>query len=143
MTGLAPIHIIGFSISLLLFYQSIRLVQSQKESILEFVLWTTFGIAVFSLSLGQFITQISVVSWIDGWLTVLGFENGPNGIFTIAILGLLLTLFYTYTISKTNEEKISELNRELALLRYEQSQKMQTTTDSSNHTISNAEENDE
>lgn len=119
MFGITPIHVLGLGVSIALMYQSIRLVRKQKESVFEFLLWTGFGGAIFILSFGQLLTIAEILDSIEATLRLLGFQTGTNGIFTLAILGLLLMLFYTYINAKTNRQKIADLNQELSLLEYQ------------------------
>lgn len=117
--GITPIHVIGLGVAIALFYQSFRLVRKQKESVFEFLLWVGFGSAIFVLSLGQLLTIAELLAVLEALLRLLGFQSGTNGIFTLAILGLLLLLFYTYINAKTNRQKIADLNQELSLLKYQ------------------------
>jgi hypothetical protein len=126
--GITPIHIIGIAVSVILFYQSVRLVRKQKESVFEFLLWTGFGAAIFVLSLGQLLTISGLLEGLSFLLSLLGFQTGTNGIFTLAILGLLLLLFYTYNNAKTNRQKIADMNQELSLLEYQMEQIDKKTT---------------
>ena len=127
--GITPIHLIGIAVSVALFYQSIRLVRKQKESVFEFLLWTGFGAAIFALSLGQLLTISGLLEGLSFLLSLLGFQTGTNGIFTLAILGLLLLLFYTYNNAKTNHQKIADMNQELSLLEYQMEQMDKKTTE--------------
>jgi hypothetical protein len=126
--GITPIHLIGIAVSVALFYQSIRLVRKQKESVFEFLLWTGFGAAIFVLSLGQLLTISGLLEGLSFLLSLLGFQTGTNGIFTLAILGLLLLLYYTYNNAKTNRQKIADMNQELSLLEYQMEQMDKKTT---------------
>jgi len=117
--GITPIHLIGIVISIALMYQSLRLVRKQKESVFEFLLWSGFGLGIFVLSLGQLLTVTGLLDGLGFILGLLGFQTGTNGIFTLAILGLLLMLFYTYVNVKTNRQKIADLNQEVSILEYQ------------------------
>lgn len=114
-----PIHAIGIIIALALFYQSARLVRKRKESVFEFLLWTSFGFVLLVLSVGSALTTISMREQVQSVFNFVGFSSGFEGLFVLAILGLLLMLFYTYINAKTNRNKLYDLNQELALLRYE------------------------
>ncbi|MEA5388518.1 DUF2304 domain-containing protein [Haloarculaceae archaeon H-GB11] len=114
-----PIHAIGIIISLALFYQSARLVRKRKESVFEFLLWMSFGVVLFSLAVGSAIKTVSMREQVQKIFNFVGFSSGFEGLFALAILGLLLMLFYTYINAKTNRNKLYDLNQELALLRYE------------------------
>lgn len=122
MYGIAPIHVLGIIVSVGLLYQSYQLVRRGKEDVSEFLLWAGFGVAIFVFSLGQIVTITGVLAFINDGLSFLGFQSGTNGIFTLAILGILLLLFYTYVNAKSNERKLADLNQQIALLQYEQSQ---------------------
>ena len=117
--GITPIHLIGIAVSVALIYQSFRLVRKQKESVFEFLLWSGFGLGIFVLSLGQLLTIMGLLNRLEFTLGLLGFQTGTNGIFTLAILGLLLMLFYTYVNVKTNRQKIADLNQEVSILEYQ------------------------
>jgi len=117
--GITPIHLIGIVVSIALMYQSLRLVRKQKESVFEFLLWSGFGLGIFVLSLGQLLTVTGLLDGLGFILGLLGFQTGTNGIFTLAILGLLLMLFYTYVNVKTNRQKIADLNQEVSILEYQ------------------------
>lgn len=119
MAIIAPIHLIGILISIALFYQSVRLVRKGKESVFEFLLWSGFGLALLILSLGSSVTVLGVLDALSFVLSLLGFTSGRDGVFVLAILGLLLMLFYTYVNSKTNRKHLYDLNQEVALLRQE------------------------
>jgi hypothetical protein len=128
--GITPIHLIGIAVSVALFYQSVRLVRKQTESVFEFLLWTGFGAAIVVLSLGQLLTITRLLEVLSFLLSLLGFQTGTNGIFTIAILGLLLLLYYTYNNAKTNRQKIADMNQELSLLEYQMQQMDKKKTES-------------
>jgi len=117
--GITPIHIIGIAVAMALLYQSVRLVRKQKESVFEFLLWSGFGLGIFVLSLGQLLTISGILDTLKVMLGWLGFETGTNGVFTLAFLGLLLLLFYTYVNAKTNRQKIADLNQEISILEYQ------------------------
>lgn len=119
MVKLAPIHLTGAVISIALMYQSFRLVRKRKESVLEFLLWSGFGMALLVLSLSSAVTVQGTLNYLEKFLAAFGFKTGVNGVFTLAILGILLMLFYTYVNTKTNRKIIFDLNQELALFRYE------------------------
>jgi len=119
MLDIAPIHVIGFIISIGLFYQSIKLVQRRKESVLEFILWSGFGIVILILSLGGAVTVVDTLQFSKYFFSLLGFRSGTNGILVLSILVLLLVIFYTYINVKNNRKEIYDLNQEIALSRYE------------------------
>jgi len=133
VTDLAPIHVIGFLISLALFYQSTRLLSKGKENVFEFLLWIGFGVGILVLSIGSSVTVLGVLDKIQFLLEILGFQSGQDGIFVLAILGLLLMLFYTYINAKTNRQDIYNLNQELALLRYELQQQDNQNQENEQH----------
>lgn len=119
MVNAEPIHFIGAAISIALFYQSYRLVKKRKESVFEFLLWATFGTILLVLSISSAVTVLGVLEGVRNLLYLLGFESGRDGIFVLAILGLLLMLFYTYVNVKTNRKDLYDMNQEVALLKYE------------------------
>lgn len=119
MLSMELIHVIGLLISVVLFYQSINLLQKQKESVFEFLLWSGFGATLLLLSLGSSVTVMGTLDFVSYVLSLLGFRSGTNGIFVLSILSLLLMLFYTYVNAKNNRKEIYDLNQELALLRHE------------------------
>lgn len=119
MVPFDPIHVIGVGVSVVLFYQSIRLVQKRKENVLEFLLWSGMGSIILILSLSSVVTVLGILDAIQLVLEGLGFQSGRDGIFVLAILSLLMLLFYTYINAKTNRKQLHDLNQEVALLRYE------------------------
>lgn len=122
MPEIAPIHVVGVLVAIALFYQSFKLVRTRKESTFEFLLWTGFGTAILFLSLESMVTTVDLTEFLRDGLRVLGFESGMNGILTVAILAILLMLFYTYVNAKNNRKDIYDIDQELAILRYEQNQ---------------------
>lgn len=126
MINAEPIHFIGAIISIALFYQSYRLVKKRKESVFEFLLWASFGTVLLILSISSAVTVLGVFDAFRYLLYLLGFESGRDGIFVLAILGLLLMLFYTYVNVKTNRKDLYDLNQEVALLQYELQQNEST-----------------
>lgn len=119
MLDLDPINFIGAGIALALLYQSVRLVRKRKESVFEFLLWAGFGGALLVFSLAQTVTVLGAFDAIGIMLEWLGFNGGLDGVFALAILGLLLLLFYTYVNAKTNRKHLYDLNQEIALMRFE------------------------
>lgn len=120
MSGIAPIHLIGLTVAVILFSKSAMLIRNRKESVLEFLMWSGFGLMIFLLSLGDIITVLGIFQFVSRLLQSLGFQSSTNGIFTLAILGILILIFYTYINSINNRKEVHDLNREIALLRYEQ-----------------------
>lgn len=119
MTAFDPIHLIGVLVAVALFYQSIQLVQKRKESVLEFLLWTGMGGVILILSVSSAVTVLGILDAIQVILAAMGFQSGRDGVFVLAILSLLLLLFYTYINAKTNRKELADLNQEIALLRFE------------------------
>lgn len=119
MLDLDPINFIGATIALALLYQSVRLVRKRKESVFEFLLWAGFGGALLVFSLAQTVTVLGAFDTISVLLEWLGFNGGLDGVFALAILGLMLLLFYTYVNAKTNRQKLYDMNQEIALLEYQ------------------------
>ena len=109
------INLIGIAISLALFYQSLRLVRKRKESVLEFLMWTSFGVILFVLSFGNVVTVLDITNFFGNILGFLGFNSGRIGLLVLANLGLLMLLFYTYINTKTNRQMIYDLNQQLSL----------------------------
>lgn len=120
--GLRPIHVIGMVLALTMFYQSIRLVQSGKGSIFEFLLWSCFGVVLFALSLGDLLTLLRVYEALEVILAALGFGSGFTGLLVLSNLALLMMLFYTFVKVKTNQKELYDLNQEIALTRFEDNQ---------------------
>lgn len=120
--GLRPIHVIGMVLALTMFYQSIRLVQSGKGSIFEFLLWSCFGAVLFALSLGDVVTLLRVYEALEVILAVLGFGSGFTGLLVLSNLALLMMLFYTFVKVKNNRKELYDLNQEIALTNYENDQ---------------------
>jgi len=119
MARFQPINLLGILIAIGLIYQSLRLVRNRKESVLEFLLWSVFGTGLLILSIIGGISENLISGATDFVLESLGVDSGPDGIFVLSIIGLMLMLFYTYISAKTNEQQIQDLNQEIALLRYE------------------------
>jgi len=119
MARFQPINLLGILIAIGLIYQSLRLVRNRKESVLEFLLWSVFGTGLLILSIIGGISENLISGATDFALESLGVDSGPDGIFVLSIIGLMLMLFYTYISAKTNEQQIQDLNQEIALLRYE------------------------
>jgi hypothetical protein len=126
----APIHIFGFVVSGILFYQSFRLLREGKETILEFLFWSGFGTAILVFNFGSALRHPGLLETIHGVLSGLGFKSGMNGVFALATLGILMMVFHIYIETKTNKKEMYELNQEVALLRYQLDQKQDTDQDS-------------
>lgn len=82
-------------------------------------MWTGMGMVILTLSLSSAITILGILDAILLFLRLLGFRSGRDGIFVLAILSLLMLLFYTYINAKTNRKYLQDLNQELALMRYD------------------------
>lgn len=117
--ALSPIHVIGVVASVALLYQSYRLARSHKEGLFEFLLWTGFGVALLVLSVGSALTSVDVLQIIENGLALLGFNVGRDSVFYVSNLLLLFLVFYMYTLVAESRQQLSDLNQELALLRYE------------------------
>lgn len=120
---LSPIHVIGVVASLALLYKSLRLVRDRKEGIFEFLLWTGFGIGLLVVSIGSALTSVDILDISDRVLATLGFNIGRDGLFFVSNLLLLFIVFYTYVQLVESRKQLSELNQEVALLRYEMEQR--------------------
>lgn len=120
---LSPIHVIGVVASLALLYKSLRLVRDRKEGIFEFLLWTGFGIGLLVVSIGSALTSVDILDISDRVLATLGFNIGRDGLFFVSNLLLLFIVFYTYVQLVESRKQLSELNQEVALLRYEMKQR--------------------
>jgi len=119
MVNANPIHYIGILVSVLLVYKSYKLVRSGKENVLEFLVWLCFGLGIFALSVSTAFRVFNTLEWFQAMLAFLGFRSGRDGVFVVAILGLMLLLFYTYANAKSNQKRVSDLNQKVALLKYE------------------------
>jgi len=119
MVEVVPIHVIGIATSFVLLYQSFRLARAGKENVLEFLLWTSFGVGLLFYTLARVFTNLDIVSHIDAFFLSLGFGTGERGLLVLAIISLYLLVLYTYTLTKTNHEQLTDVQQELALLRYE------------------------
>ena len=115
-----PIHLIGIVFAVALLYQSIRLVRKRKGTVFEFLLWSSFGIFLLLLSLGDLVTLLGIYELISTTLRLLGFGSGVTGLLVISNLSLLMMLFYTFVKVKTNRKQIYDLNQEIALVELEQ-----------------------
>jgi len=125
MTGLAlaPIHVIGVIAGLALLYQSYRLVSDRKEGVFEFLLWAGFGVALLVISIGSAITSVDLLGGLEGAMALLGFARGPESVLFVSNLLLLFLVFYSYIQLVESRKQLSDLNQELALLRYDLDQR--------------------
>ncbi|QCC51300.1 DUF2304 domain-containing protein [Halapricum salinum] len=125
MTGLAlaPIHVIGVIAGLALLYQSYRLVSDRKEGVFEFLLWAGFGVALLVISVGSAITSVDLLGGLEGAMALLGFARGPESVLFVSNLLLLFLVFYSYIQLVESRKQLSDLNQELALLRYDLDQR--------------------
>lgn len=82
-------------------------------------MWFGFGAGILVVSVSQATTRW-LLGFVKSVLFFLGFRIGSGGVFTLAIMGLLIFMFYTHVGAKTNERLIMDLNQVIALLRYEQ-----------------------
>jgi hypothetical protein len=121
--ALSAIHVIGIVAGLALLFQSYRLVNDRKEGIFEFLLWAGFGVGLLVISIGSALTTVDLLGQIERGLGVLGFSEGPESVFFVSNLLLLFIVFYTYTQLVESRKQLSDLNQELALLRYDLDQR--------------------
>ncbi|MFW5978130.1 MAG: DUF2304 domain-containing protein [Halohasta sp.] len=119
MFELSPIHGIGIVAGLALLYQSYRLVAARKGGVFEFLLWAGFGIGLLVISVGSALETVDLLNALEGALSTLGFGRGPESIFFVSNLLLLFLVFYTYVQLVESRRQLSDLNQELALLRYD------------------------
>ncbi|QSG05236.1 DUF2304 domain-containing protein [Halapricum desulfuricans] len=120
---LSPIHGIGVVAGLALLYQSYRLVAARKGSVFEFLLWAGFGIGLLAISIGSALKSVDLLDALEGTLSALGFGPGTDSIFFVSNLLLLFVVFYTYVQLVESRRRLSDLNQELALLRYDLEQR--------------------
>jgi len=125
MTGLAlaPIHVIGALAGIALLYQSYRLVSDRKEGVFEFLLWAGFGVALLAISIGSAITTVDLLGGLESGMALLGFARGPESVLFVSNLLLLFLVFYSYVQLVESRKQLSDLNQELALLRYDLDQR--------------------
>jgi hypothetical protein len=121
--ALSPIHVIGIVAGLLLLFQSYRLVNERKEGIFEFLLWAGFGIGLLVVSIGSALTTVDLLGILERGSVLLGFAGGTESIFFVSNLLLLFIVFYIYTQLVESRKQLSDLNQELALLRYDLDQR--------------------
>mgnify|MGYP000392145314 CR=1 FL=1 len=119
MVEVVPIHVIGLAVSLLLLYQSVRLVRSHRENIFEFVMWAFFGTVLLVYTVARMVTTVDVIGEINRFLKSLGFGSGERGLLVLSVISLFLVVFYTYTMVKTYHREMTDLQQELAIARYE------------------------
>lgn len=117
--AISPIHVIGVLAGLALLYQSIRLVRDRKESIFEFLVWSGFGVGLLALSVGSALESVDVLDTVETLLSTLGFNIGRISILFVSNLLLLFLVFYAYTQIVESRKQLSDLNQEVAILRYE------------------------
>lgn len=115
----APIHVIGFLGGLALIYQSVALVRAREEGVFEFLLWAGFGVGLVVVSVGSALEAVDLLSLLVGLLAALGFNLGTASVFFVSNLILLFVVFYTYAQLVKSRKRLSDLAREVALLRYE------------------------
>lgn len=121
--ALSPIHVIGIVAGFALLFQSYRLVADRKEGIFEFLLWVGFGLGLLVISVGSALTTVDLLGGLEGALAVLGFSPRPASVFFVSNLLLLFMVFYVYTQLVESRKQLSDLNQELALLRYDLDQR--------------------
>lgn len=121
--ALSPIHVIGIVAGLALLLQSYRLVNDRKEGIFEFLLWAGFGVGLLVVSVGSALTTVDLLAILQRGSELLGFGGGTESIFFVSNLVLLFIVFYTYTQLVESRKQLSDLNQELALLRYDLDQR--------------------
>lgn len=121
--ALSPIHVIGIVAGLLLLFQSYRLVNERKEGIFEFLLWAGFGIGLLVVSIGSALTTVDLLGILERGSALLGFAGGTESVFFVSNLLLLFIVFYIYTQLVESRKQLSDLNQELALLRYDLDQR--------------------
>lgn len=130
MIVIEPFHFVGATVSLLLFYQSLRLVKTRKENLFEFLVWVTFGVGILLYTVASALEGVELLGHINGLVTALGFGNEWRGLFAISIVALYLVVFYTYTLVKTTDRRLADLQQEIALLRYELEESRSETPES-------------
>jgi hypothetical protein len=125
MTGLslAPIHVIGVLAGLALLFQSHRLASDRKEGVFEFLLWVGFGVGLLVVSVGSALTNVDLLGGLENALGLLGFASETDSVFFISNLLLLFVVFYTYVQLVESRKQLSDLNQEIALLRYDLEQR--------------------
>lgn len=116
---LAPIHVVGIAAGLALLYQSVSLVRDRKEGIFEFLLWIGFGIGLLVISVGSALTSVDLLASLVWLLGALGFGLGTDSVFFVSNLLLLFLVFFIYVQLVESRKRLSQLAREVALLRYE------------------------
>ena len=119
MFDIAPIHVVGVAAGLALLYQSLSLVRDRKEGVFEFLLWAGFGVGLLVISIGSALDAVDILASLVWLLAALGFNLGTDSVFFVSNLLLLFIVFYTYVQLVESRKRISDLAREVALLRYE------------------------
>lgn len=115
----APIHVIGIAVGLALLYQSLSLVRDRKEGVFEFLLWVGFGVALLVISVGSALTSVDLLASLVWFLGAFGFNLGIDSVFFVSNLLLLFLVFFIYVQLVESRKRVSDLAREVALLRYE------------------------
>lgn len=116
---LAPIHVVGIAAGLALLYKSLSLVRDRKEGIFEFLLWIGFGLGLLVISVGSALTSVDLLASLVWLLAALGFNLGTDSVFFVSNLLLLFLVFFIYVQLVESRKRLSQLAREVALLRYE------------------------
>lgn len=125
----APIHVVGIAAGLALLYQSFSLVRDRKEGVFEFLLWVGFGVGLLVISVGSALASVDLLASLVWLLSALGFGLGTDSVFFVSNLLLLFIVFYTYVQLVESRKRLSDLAREVALLRYELDERVEERDD--------------
>ena len=109
------IQILGILIGLFFLYQSYKLVKNKDEDVPEFLLWTTIGVVLVTMS--------AYPEAISSFLGVAGMTDQVYFLFTSGILLLYLVVMHLFKLNKALDRQISKLNEEMSILRYEREKK--------------------
>lgn len=119
MLAIEPVHVIGVAVSFVLIYQSVALVRTRRENILEFLLWVAFGTGLLVYTVASMLSTLDTYDAINAFLRSLGFGTGERGLLFLSVITLFLLVLYTYTMLKTNRREITDLQQNVAVLRHE------------------------
>ena len=114
---------IGVIAGFALLFQSYRLASDRKEGVFEFLLWVGFGVGLLVVSIGSALTNVDLLGGLENGLALLGFASTTDSVFFISNLLLLFLVFYTYVQLVGSRKQLSDLNQEIALLRYDLDQR--------------------
>lgn len=123
-----PISVLGVVIGLAVLYHTYT-VASSGDSVLDFLLTACLGGVVVLYSGVDALSMSNTIGTFEAGLAVLGFDGRGTTTLTISNVLLLIAVLYVYLRLQGSEKEISNLNQEIALLRFEIDRKTENSTD--------------